>query len=285
MPFLSIRGAQLYYEDTGGPGEPIVFSHGLLWNSHLYSRQIEALKGRYRCIAYDHRGQGRSTAPPGKGIDLRTFYEDSVAFIQALGLAPCHFVGLSMGGFVGLRVAARHPELLRSLTLLDTSASSESLWNLSRYWLLTAATHWLGLRSVVDRLMAVYFGKTFLQDPARATERKDLRRQLLQNPRDAWRAMQGVITRRDVTEELSRITTPTLILVGEEDVVTRPEMAEQLHSRIQGSRLVRLPRVGHMSNLEQPELVNRAIRQFLARQTPSRPEELGVMAAAAAAAL
>src|SRR3954469_24867154 len=136
MPFLSIRGVQLYYEDTGGPGEPIVFSHGLLWNSNLYSRQIEALRGRYRCIAYDHRGQGRSTAPPGKGIDLRTVYEDAVAFIQALGLAPCHFVGLSQGGMVGLRVAARHPELLRSLTLLDTSACSESLWNFSRYWVL-----------------------------------------------------------------------------------------------------------------------------------------------------
>jgi len=282
MPFLSIRGVQLYYEDTGGPGEPIVFSHGLLWNSHLYSQQIEALRGRYRCIAYDHRGQGRSTAPPGKGIDLRTVYEDAVAFIQALGLAPCHFVGLSQGGFVGLRVAARHPELLRSLTLLDTSANSESLWNLSRYWLLTAATHWLGLRPVVDRLMAVYFGQTFMKDPARAAEREELRRQLLQNPRDSWRAMQGVITRRGITEELSCITTPTLIVVGEEDVVTTPETAELLHTRIQGSRLVRLPHVGHMSNLEQPELVNRAIRRFLSGLTPHRYEEHDALASASA---
>ncbi|WP_224372398.1 alpha/beta fold hydrolase [Hyalangium versicolor] len=279
MPFLNLRGVQLYYEDTGGSGEPIVFSHGLLWNSNLYSRQIDALRGRYRCIAYDHRGQGRSTAPPGKGIELRTVYEDAVAFIQALGLAPCHFVGLSMGGFVGLRVAARHPELLRSLTLLDTSACSESPWTLSRYWLLTATTHWLGLRPVVDRLMSIYFGHTFMKDPSRAAEREELRRQLLQNPRDVWRAMQGVITRRGVTEELSRIITPTLILVGEEDVVTRPEMAETLHTRIHGSRLVRLPHVGHMSNLEQPELVNRAIRRFLSGLEP-RSEEFGAMVAA-----
>jgi len=282
MPFLSIRGVQLYYEDTGGPGEPIVFSHGLLWNSQAYSRQIEALKGRYRCIAYDHRGQGRSTAPPGKGIDLRTVYEDAVAFIQAMGLAPCHFVGLSQGGMVGLRVAARHPELLRSLTLLDTSACSESLWNFSRYWVLTATTHWLGVRPVVDRIMSVYFGQTFLKDPARAAEREEMRRQLLRNPRDAWRAMQGVITRRSITDELSHITTPTLILVGEEDVATRPEMAELLHARIRGSRLVRLPHVGHMSNLEQPELVNRAIRRFLAKVSPPRHEERAIMAASAA---
>jgi pimeloyl-ACP methyl ester carboxylesterase len=263
MPFLSIRGVQIYYEDTGGPGEPIVFSHGLLWNSKLYSQQIEALRGQYRCIAYDHRGQGRSSAPPGKIIDLRTVYEDAVAFIQALGLAPCHFVGLSMGGFVGLRIAARHPEMLRSLVLLDTSAGSESLWNMSRYWLVATMTHWLGLRPVVDRIMSIYFGQTFLRDPARAAEREELRRQLVKNPRDVWRAIQGVITRRGVTEELSRITTPTLILVGEEDVATTPEMADLLHTRITGSRLVRLPKVGHMCNLEQPEVVSAAIRLFL----------------------
>lgn len=266
MPFLSIRGVQLYYEDTGGPGEPIVFSHGLLWNSHLYARQIELLKAQYRCIAYDHRGQGRSHAPPGQPIDLRTVYEDAVAFIQALGLAPCHFVGLSMGGFVGLRVAARHPELLRSLILLDTSAGSETLLSMSHYRVLAATAHWLGLRPVVDHIMSIYFGRTFLKDPSRKAEREELRSQLLQNPRDVWRAMQGVITRRGVTEELGRITTPTLILVGEEDVVTSPERAELLHRHIRGSRLVRLPGVGHMSNLEQPERVNGAIQRFLSSE-------------------
>jgi 3-oxoadipate enol-lactonase len=263
MPYLPIRGAQLYYEDSGGPGEPIVFSHGLLWDSKLYAQQIASLKDRYRCIAYDHRGQGRSQAPPGKGIALRTVYEDAVAFIQALGVGPCHFVGLSMGGFVGLRVAARHPELLRSLILMDTSANAETLWNLSRYRLLTAATHWLGLRPVVDRIMAIYFGRDFMKDPTRAAEREALRHQLASNPRDVWRAMQGVITRRSVTGELERIRTPTLILVGEDDVVTTPERAELLHARIAGSRLVRLPHVGHMSNLEQPEQVNQALHRFL----------------------
>lgn len=274
MPFLSIRGVQLYYEDTGGPGEPIIFSHGLLWNSHLFSQQVEALKSQYRCISYDHRGQGRSTAPPGGGdIDLRTVYEDAVAFIQALGVAPCHFVGLSMGGFVGLRVAARHPELLRSLVLLDTSAASESLWNLSRYWLVTATAHWLGLKPVVDRIMSIYFGQTFLKDPARAAERDELKRQLAQNPRDVWRAMRGVITRRGVTEELCRILIPTLILVGEEDVATTPENADLLYTRIRGSRLVTLPNVGHMCNLEQPGLVSSAIHWFLNQlSAPSLPE-------------
>ncbi|MCY1023610.1 alpha/beta fold hydrolase [Pyxidicoccus sp. MSG2] len=264
MPFLSIRGAKLYYEDSGGPGEPVLFSHGLLWDSHLFSRQVEALKGRYRCICYDHRGQGRSEAPEdGKPIDLRTVYEDAVSVIQALRLAPCHFVGLSMGGFVGLRVAARHPELLSSLVLLDTSAGAELPSNLPRFRLLSTVTHWLGLGPVVDRVMHIYFGPTFMKDPARRAEREALRRQLARNPRAVWRAMDGVIHRRSVEGELHRITTPTLILVGEEDAVTLPEMADRLHERISGSQLLRLPHGGHMSNLEQPEAVNAAISSFL----------------------
>jgi pimeloyl-ACP methyl ester carboxylesterase len=264
MPFLSIRGAQIYYEDTGGPGEPVVFSHGLLWDSRLFEKQVEALRGRYRCIAYDHRGQGRSKVPKGRQpITLRCVYEDAVELIRTLGVAPCHFVGLSMGGFVGLRVAARNPELLRSLALLDTSADPESRTDLLRYRMLTTVTHWLGLGPVVDRVMSIYFGQTFLHDPARAAEREMLRRQLASNPRAVWRAMHGVVTRRGIEDELPRIKTPTLILVGEEDVTTKPEKAESLHARIAGSKLVRLPHGGHMSNLEQPEAVNAAISAFL----------------------
>lgn len=264
MPFLSIRGARIHYEDTGGPGEPVLFSHGLLWDSRHFDRQIAALKGRYRCIAYDHRGQGRSVAPRGrKPITLRTVYEDAVALIRVLRLEPCHFVGLSMGGFVGLRVAARNPELLRSLVLLDTSAAPESPEMRLRYRLLTSVTHWLGLGPVVDRVMPVMFGQTFLHDPTRASEREMLRRQLASNPREVWRAMHGVITRRGIENELPRILTPTLILVGEEDVTTPLEQAERLHARIAGSTLVRLPHGGHMSTLEQPEAVNAAISRFL----------------------
>ncbi|RKH53771.1 alpha/beta fold hydrolase [Corallococcus llansteffanensis] len=264
MPYLSIRGTRLYYEDTGGTGEPVLFSHGLLWDSRLFREQVSALRGRYRCIVYDHRGQGHSEPPPGGSpIDLRTVYEDAVAVIQALGLAPCHFVGQSMGGFVGLRVAARHPELLRSLSLLDSSAAAELPLTLARYRLLTTLTHWLGVRPVVDRIMSLYFGRTFMRDPEREAERASLRRQLVDNPREVWRAMQGVIHRRSVEGELHRIVTPTLVMVGDEDLVTVPEAAARLHQRIQDSRLVTLPCGGHMCILEQPEAVNAALVRFL----------------------
>src|SRR5688572_30136086 len=98
MPMLTVNGTQLYYEDSGGSGEPVVFSHGLLWDTRLFDKQVGALRNRYRCVSYDHRGQGRSAVPPGPVVEMETCYEDAVQLIQRLGLVPCHFVGLSMGG-------------------------------------------------------------------------------------------------------------------------------------------------------------------------------------------
>ena len=267
MPFLSVNGTQLYYEDTGGDGEPVVFSHGLLWSTALFAPQVQALRGRYRCIAYDHRGQGRSAKPSGRSVAIETVYEDAVALIQALGVAPCHFVGLSMGGFVGLRLAARRPDLLRSLALLETSAEPEPPQNVPRYRAMALAARFLGVRPLAGRVMPIMFGKSFLTDPARAGERALWRQRLLQNQRSIYRAVNGVIERRDFTGELSRIRTPTLIVVGEEDVATVPAKAERLHAGIAGSRLVRLPRGGHSATVEEPELVNAALSAFLAEHT------------------
>jgi 3-oxoadipate enol-lactonase len=267
MPMLDVNGTQLYYEDSGGDGEPILFSHGLLWSTELFAPQVEALRGRYRCIAYDHRGQGRSDKPPGRSVEIETVYEDAVALIARLGLAPCHFVGLSMGGFVGMRLAARRPELLRSLALLETSADPEPPENAPRYRAMATVARFLGLRFVAGRVMPIMFGKSFLTDPARAAERSAWRKRLLHNERSIYRAVNGVIDRKAVAQELYRIRTPTLVLVGEEDRATVPAKAEAIHARIAGSRLVRLPRGGHSSTVEEPELVNAALSAFLAEHS------------------
>src|SRR5438445_11081604 len=125
MPTLDVNGTTLYYEDTGGAGPPLLFSHGLLFSGRMFEAQIAHLRGRYRCIAWDHRGQGRSADAPGRCVEIETVTADAVALIEALGLAPVHFAGLSMGGLVGLRIAARRPELIRSLLLMEPTAEPE----------------------------------------------------------------------------------------------------------------------------------------------------------------
>src|SRR3954447_15414371 len=121
MATVEVNGTRLFYVDTGPgtSGETVVFSHGLLWGTELFEAQIAALRGTYRCIAWDHRGQGQSDPDlTREDIGIELVWQDAVELIQKLGVAPVHFVGLSMGGFVGMRMAARRPDLVKSLMLL-----------------------------------------------------------------------------------------------------------------------------------------------------------------------
>jgi pimeloyl-ACP methyl ester carboxylesterase len=263
MPTRTINGARIHYEDVGTGPETVVFSHGLLMSGAMFEAQVRALSGRYRCISYDHRGQGRSEVT-GSGYDMDSLAEDAATLIRELGAAPCHFAGLSMGGFVGLRLAIRHPELLRSLILLDTSADPEPENNRGPYRRLAFVGRWFGFRPVVKPVMKIMFGQTFLADPKQAEARTRWRNHLLQLDRvGTRRAAHGVIDREGVYDQLDRIETPTLVLVGDEDVATVPAKAERLHQAIRGSRLVVIPGAGHSASIEQPALVTRAIEDFL----------------------
>lgn len=264
MPHISINGASLYYEDSGAGPETIVFSHGLLWSGEMFQPQVDSLKSNHRCITFDFRGQGRSEVTRS-GYDIESLYEDGVALIQALGAAPCHFAGLSMGGFVGLRLAIRHPEMLKSLILIESSSDPEPQENIGRYRMLNIVARWIGLGVVADQVMGIMFGKKFLNDPTRTALKQEWRKRMVANHRiGITRAVTGVITRAGVTEQLGRITVPTLIIVGDQDIATVPAKAEQMHAGIRNSKLVTIPGAGHTSSIEEPAAVNAAIHGFLA---------------------
>jgi pimeloyl-ACP methyl ester carboxylesterase len=264
MPELEVPGALLHYEVTGEGPETIVFAHGLLWSGDMFAAQVAALSDRYRCVTFDFRGQGRSQVT-ADGYDMDTLSADAAAVIEGLGCAPCHFAGLSMGGFVALRLALRRAELLRSLILLETTADPEPAPNVPRYRRLNLVARWLGLRLVAGRVMPIMFGEKFLTDPARAAERALWRRRLVANHRlGISRAVRGVIERRGVADEIHRIDLPTLIVVGDQDVATVAAKSERMHARIAGSKLVVVPGAGHSSTVEEPAAVTAAIGDFLA---------------------
>ena len=263
MPTIRVNGAELYYEDSGGGPETIVFAHGLLWSCRMFDAQVAALRDRYRCVAFDFRGQGKSQVTRD-GYDMDTLYADAAALIEALGCVPCHFAGLSMGGFIAMRLAARRPELLRSLILLETSADPEPEENVPKYRGFTLAARILGPGAVAGRVMPILFGRTFLDDPARAAERAEWQQRGAANGRvGVTRATAGVIDRNGIYDEIGAITLPTLIVVGDQDVATVPAKAERIHERIAGSRLVVIPGAGHTSTVEEPAAVNAAILDFL----------------------
>ncbi len=283
---LSVDGASLHYSATGSGPETIVFAHGLFWSGEMFAPQIAALSGRYRCIAFDFRGQGRSDVVRG-GYDMDTLTRDAAKLIEDLGVSPCHFVGLSMGGFIGMRLAARRPELLRSLALLETSAGPEPAEKQGPYRLMLFAARTFGLRSVVDRLMPIMFGRTFMTDPERATERAAWRAKLLSNDRTGIiRATRGVLTRSGVEGELGAIAAPTLVIVGDEDVATPPDRARAIYAGVNGARLVTIPRAGHTSTIECPEAVTAALTDFFAGlESPGAARDVRLNGSAARSSL
>ena len=263
MPKIQVNGAGLYYEQHGTGTETIVFAHGLLWSGRMFDDQVKALQDRYRCVTFDFRGQGQSEVTQG-GYDMDTLSVDAAALIESLGCAPCHFAGLSMGGFIAMRLGIRCSELVKSLILMETSADPEPEENVGKYRLLGFVARWLSIGLVANSVMEIMFGQKFQNDPARADLRDEWRRRLLANHRvGITRALGGVVTRQGVYDQLDRIKAPTLIIVGDQDVATKPAKAERMCARIPGSKLVIIPGAGHTSSVEEPEAVNAAIKDFL----------------------
>ena len=263
MPIQSINGARLFYEEHGSGLETIVFAHGLLWSGRMFDPQVAALKERYRCITFDFRGQGRSQVTRS-GYDMETLTEDTAGLIRALGVFPCHFVGLSMGGFIGMRLALRHAELVRSLTLIEATADSEPPENVFPYKIMALLARWVSMRLLTGRIIRIMFGEKFINDPARRADQEEYRRQLLANDRlGIYRATMGVVNRLPIYDQIHEIKVPVLIVVGDQDKATVPEKSRRIHARIPGSRLVVIPGAGHSSSVEEPEAVNSALRSFL----------------------
>ncbi|MBU0516120.1 MAG: alpha/beta hydrolase [Proteobacteria bacterium] len=264
MPRIQVNGVELHYDEVGSGPETVVFSHSYLLDGRHFSRQMEAFQNQYRCIAFDHRGHGRSEVTP-EGYDLENLYQDAVEFIEALDLAPCHFVGLSTGGFIGLRIALRRPALLKSLVLMDTSADPEPEENLGQYKLLKWVVRLLGWWPVINKVLPIFFTKKWLKDPARRDEVAFFKSVIKSQNRTAMvKFGRAIFSRQGVSDQIDRIATPTLVMVGEQDQATTPDKARRMADRIPGAGLVTIPRTGHICTVEDPTAVNAALAGFLA---------------------
>ena len=261
---IKINGCNYYYEIHGAGNETIVFSHGLLWSGRMFEKQVAHLKDRYRIVTYDHRGQGQSEGTES-GYDMDALYEDTVQLIEKLELGKVHFAGLSMGGFVGLRLAARRPELIKSLVLMETTAQDEP--NKLKYWFLNTIVKLMNIKIVTKPVMKIMFSDKFLNDKNKTKEKEKLKKELQSLPKTIVRAVEGVIHRKGVEDELKNIKCPTLIMVGTQDKATVPAKAEFMHSKIANSELKYIEGGGHTGCIEEPEQFNKNLDEFYTRVT------------------
>lgn len=264
MKRVAVNGIHLAYEEHGSGDETVVLSHSFLVDRRQYDRQIEALSGHYRVLAFDHRGHGESDKP-SDGYAMESLYRDAEAFVEATGAAPCHFVGLSAGGFVGLRLAIRRPRLLRSVVLMDTSADPEAILRRVKYEGMFAVLRYAGFAPLMKITMSIMFGPDFLRDPTRQDEVKLWSDRMMANDVDALIHFgQGIFGRHGIAQRLGAIDLPTLVMVGEHDVATPLSRARRIAEGIDGARLQVIPRAGHLSTIENPDAVNDELVRFFA---------------------
>jgi 3-oxoadipate enol-lactonase len=262
MPTVQTNGIDMYYERQGS-GEPVLLVPGLLFGAEHWRPQVEALAPDFDVIAIDLRGQYHTSATEAQAdYDMWNQAEDVHGLIQALEIAPTHYVGLSMGGFIGMRIALTHPEDLRDLVLIDTQARSEDPDKVAQY----DAFRQLYLQGVMEPLRPVLPLSFFCDDYiANQDDRVQVWLDVLTagDHQGVVHASLGVDLRDDITHRLGEIRLPTLVAHGTEDVPIEIEKAEEMASLIPGARFERIEGAGHQSNVDHPDEVSALLRDFL----------------------
>ncbi len=264
MPTISIGSASFQVFDQGR-GQPLLLVHGFPLDHSMWSGQVSELSRGFRVIAPDLRGFGRSSPITANDavVTMAQFADELAALLVALQESePVTFCGLSMGGYIAWQFAARHPDKLARLILCDTKAAADSQEAAENRNKLAAKVLAEGSHVAADAMLPKLFSQRSLKSQAPYVE--ETRQVILRTrPQSIAAALRGMAEREDFTGGLSAIRVPTLVLCGGEDVITPPAEMRSIAAAIPGAEYCEVPAAGHMSPLEDPRTVNRAIRKFL----------------------
>ena len=258
MSFASIKGVTLRYSLSGAPGgTPLILVNSLGTDLRIWSEVVRLLGARYCVLCYDKRGHGLSDSPPGPyGIDDHV--DDLLELAAHCGFDRFAVCGISIGGMIALRLAARHPGRISRLIAADTGAriGTEQSWN-DRIATVRAD----GMAAVAEPVVGRWLTPSFrTANPAAFAGWRNM---LERCAPDGYVASCATVRDTDLTADLGRITAPTLVVVGDADVVTPEPMARQLADAIPNARLRQIPQAGHVPAIEQPQRLAELIREHL----------------------
>lgn len=266
LRLATINGRSLKYVETGtsGSSDVLVMVHGFPLGIRMWAPQMDAFAD-WRVVFPALAGFDGSD-PPGDGMD--GYARDVLALLAALGIDCAVFCGVSMGGYVTFGILREQPSRVAGLVLADTrsGADSEEAREGRRRMLDVLVKG--GPPAVADQMVPKLLGATTLE--TRPDLVADVRQMIEAQSRPAIAsALRALMSRPDSTQQLRAIEVPALIVVGEEDALTPPAESERMQAAIPGAALERVPHAGHLSNLENPDAFNAAVRAFLGamRQT------------------
>ena len=263
MPVVNANGIDINYRLEGDGPETIVLVNGLADDLETWAYQTEDfLAAGYRVLTFDNRGVGSSSKPAGP-YTTELFARDTKALVDALGLRSFHLLGTSMGGMIAQEYAIANPGDLRSLVLSSTyAAPGPFCGRMFAMWADLAPV--LGVPFVMRDVTLWAFTLPFFEQ--REDELREFEAAMAAGtqPLEAYLAQLTSIRTNDTTSRLDRITAPTLVIAGEEDILIPVALSRRLHQGIAGSEWATTPG-GHASIWEHPKPFNEAVLAFLAR--------------------
>jgi 3-oxoadipate enol-lactonase len=259
MPRFRANGIDLYYEVTG-KGQPLLFIHGLGDSTQTWEKQVSFFSKSYEVVTFDVRGHGQSDKTAGPySIDL--FAGDTASLIRALQIAPCHVVGLSLGGMIAFQLAVSDPGLLRTMTIVNSGPAMilrtfKQRFEIYRRLFLIRA---LGMRTMGNFISSRLFPKQ---------EQTELRRlvadRIAQNDKRAYLDSTRALVGWSVAEHLGAISCPTLVISGDQDY-TPVALKEAYVAKMPQAELVVIKDSRHVTHMDQPEEFNKVLLAFLSR--------------------
>lgn len=257
MSFFNYDGCQLHYEEYGH-GAPLLLVHGLGSSTLDWEEQTSVLAAHYRVIAIDIRGHGRSDKPL-EHYSMAGFAEDVAALIEHLQLGPVHLVGISMGGMIGFQLGVDRPELLRSLTIVNSSPEVKAK---SFKDCVQIAKRWSFSRLLSLDTIAKGLGKLLFPKPEQVELRLKIERRWPRNDKRAYLSSLDAIIGWGVRNQLSNITCPVLVVSGDRDY-TSVASKEAYVRELADARLVVIEDSRHATPMDQPAVFNAQLLSFL----------------------
>ena len=256
---IEVNGIKFHIRLSGKEGAPwLTFSNSLGTNYTMWDKQADIYGAEFRVLQYDTRGHGQTEIPQGD-YTWKQLTNDVISLWDILGIKQSHFVGLSLGGMTGIGLALNYADRLLSLTACDCRAdappSFQNMWDKR-----CAGIEDEGMAATYDMTMATWFTESFLNSGNKII--KEVSKMVMSTSVDGYLGCVGALRKLNYKKRMTEIKTPTLFISGEFDGPHPAEM-KAMHELVLGSFFKIIPNAAHISNMEQPDIFNHHLNDFL----------------------